>query len=196
MAYLAWTLWMHPYVLTIPIPTIISMFVIIWAKTKCKCFFLYFSFAWCVFMHFYATKNNETCISWMFSRLLCSLVLLFWSYNPVDVVLKRRKKKCNLFKKKCGGEKWAYVKVVILNVARAILLKWDCCKMIFQNVKLDYKRKRGCSFGERGHFEMGSKIMATEEFSLWFRTCMSLYLLCIRCNNSNVGKKKEIPSYE
>lgn len=49
-------------------------------------------------------------------------------------------------------------------------------------MKLDYKR-RGLLFlgGGWGHFEMGSRIRAMEKFSLWFRTCLSLYLLCIRC---------------
>lgn len=52
--------------------------------------------------------------------------------------------------------------------------------MICQNVKLDYKQ-RVAFLGVWGHFEMGSRIRLMEEFSLWFRTCLSLYLLCIRC---------------
>lgn len=44
-----------------------------------------------------------------------------------------------------------------------------------------------------GRFEMGSRITVMEEFSLWFRTCLSLYLLCIRCKKCShlMNKRSE-----
>lgn len=108
----------------------------------------------------------------MFSRLLC-FWCYFWSYNPVNVVLKRKKSAI------CLKGKWVSVKHGILNKACAVLLKWDCCKRSVRMWNWTTNVK-GCFFWGVGAI-LKWKAGLVEEFSLWFRRCLSLYLLCIRC---------------
>lgn len=115
----------------------------------------------------------------MFSRLLC-FWCYFWSYNPV-VVLKRKKSAI------CLKGKWVFVKLGILSMACAVLLKWDCCKRSVRMWNWTTNVK-GCFLGVGAILKWKAGLLM-EEFSLWFRRCLSLYLLCIRCKNKT-------PSYE